>query len=81
MAESASTPVPEAEAVSAEVDVLVGGEAIAMYTVSHGEYLIGRDASCPIFVDADDVSRHHARLIFNAFELVIEDLAKAYHDN
>ncbi len=77
MAESASTPVPEAEAVSAEVDVLVGGEAIAMYTVSHGEYLIGRDASCPIFVDADDVSRHHARLIFNAFELVIEDLGSS----
>ena len=52
MAESASTPVPEAEAVSAEVDVLVGGEAIAMYTVSHGEYLIGRDASCPMLMGA-----------------------------
>ena len=77
MAESASTPVPEAESVKAEVDVLVGGEAIAKYTVAHGEYLIGRDSSCPIYVDAENVSRHHARLIFNAFELVIEDLGSS----
>ncbi len=77
MAESASTPVPEAEGVKAEVDVLVGGEAIAKYTVAHGEYLIGRDSSCPIYVDAENVSRHHARLIFNAFELVIEDLGSS----
>ena len=77
MPESASTTDPEAEVVSAEVDVLVGGAVIAMYTVAHGEYLIGRDASCPIFVDAENVSRHHARLIFNAFELVIEDLGSS----
>lgn len=77
MVESASTPVPEAEGVNAEVDVLVGGETIAMYTIAHGEYLIGRDSSCPIFVDAENVSRHHARLIFNAFELVIEDLGSS----
>jgi serine/threonine protein kinase len=61
----------------AEVHVFVGGELIAKYAIEHGEYIIGRDASCPVFVDADLVSRHHARLTFNAFELVIEDLGSS----
>ena len=43
----------EPEVLRAEVDVFVGGEEIAQYSIEHGEYLIGRDASCPIFVDAD----------------------------
>lgn len=77
MAESDSTPDPEAEQFKAEVDVFIGAEVIAGYTIGHGEYLIGRDASCPIFVDAENVSRHHARLIFTAFELVIEDLGSS----
>ena len=67
----------EPEVLQAEVDVFVGGEEIAKYSIEHGEYLIGRDASCPIFVDADNVSRHHARLTFSSFELVIEDLGSS----
>ena len=67
----------EPEVLRAEVDVFVGGEEIAKYSIEHGEYLIGRDASCPIFVDADNVSRHHARLTFSSFELVIEDLGSS----
>ncbi len=67
----------EPEVLRAEVDVFVGAEEIAKYSIEHGEYLIGRDASCPIFVDAENVSRHHARLTFTAFELVIEDLGSS----
>ena len=71
-------PEPDStETLRAEVDIFVGAEEIAKYSIEHGEYLIGRDASCPIFVDADNVSRHHARLTFSAFELVIEDLGSS----
>lgn len=61
----------------AEIHVYVSGELIAKYAIEHGEYIIGRDASCPINVEADLVSRHHARLTFTAFELVIEDLGSS----
>ena len=72
---NAAGKVPEV--LQAEVDVFVGGEEVAKYSIEHGEYLIGRDASCPIFVDAENVSRHHARLTFTSFELVIEDLGSS----
>ena len=67
---------PESE-ILAEIIVYVGQEVLERYTIEHGEYIIGRDASCPIFVDAELVSRHHARLTFNAFELVVEDLGSS----
>jgi serine/threonine protein kinase len=69
--------VGESEVLQAEVDVFVGGQELAKYAIEHGEYLIGRDTSCPIFIDAENVSRHHARLTFTAFELVIEDLGSS----
>jgi len=65
------------EQLLAEIHVFVGSELIAKYAIEHGEYIIGRDSSCPVVVDADLVSRHHARLTFNAFELVIEDLGSS----
>jgi serine/threonine protein kinase len=65
------------EKITAEIFVYVGQELKAKYSIEHGEYIIGRDASCPIAIDADLVSRHHARLTFNAFELVIEDLGSS----
>jgi serine/threonine protein kinase len=65
------------EQLLAEIFVYVGQDLIAKYSIEHGEYIIGRDASCPIVVEADQVSRHHARLTFNAFELVIEDLGSS----
>nr|MDQ3624716.1 protein kinase [Verrucomicrobiota bacterium] len=61
----------------AEVLVFAQETLLAKYAIEHGEYLIGRDASCQIVVDADEVSRHHARLTFSAFELVIEDLGSS----
>src|ERR1700749_2031618 len=63
--------------ITAEIFVYVGQELKAKYSIEHGEYIIGRDASCPIAIDADLVSRHHARLTFNAYELVIEDLGSS----
>ncbi|TCO93545.1 serine/threonine protein kinase [Chthoniobacter flavus] len=65
------------EQIQAEIFVYVGQELKAKYAIEHGEYIIGRDASCPIRIDADLVSRHHARLTFNAYELVIEDLGSS----
>src|ERR1700684_1462014 len=63
--------------IQAEIFVYVGQELKAKYSIEHGEYIIGRDASCPIAIDADLVSRHHARLTFNAYELVMEDLGSS----
>ncbi len=78
MSESASNAAgTDLEALRAEINVFVGEEEIAKYSIEHGEYLIGRDAACPIFVDAANVSRHHARLTFSAFDLVIEDLGSS----
>ena len=60
-----------------EICVYVDRERIAKYSITQGEYLIGRDPNCPVFVEADQVSRHHARLTFSAFDLVIEDLSSS----
>ncbi|MCX6977335.1 MAG: serine/threonine-protein kinase, partial [Verrucomicrobia bacterium] len=69
--------LPTPQPLRAEIDVLLGSTELAKFSIEHGEYLIGRDLSCPIFVDAENVSRHHARLTFSAFELVIEDLSSS----
>jgi serine/threonine protein kinase len=58
----------------AEIYVYIGQDLSAKYAIEHGEYIIGRDEACNITVDAERVSRHHARLIFNAYEVVLEDL-------
>ncbi len=63
--------------IRAEVFVYSGQELLAKYTIQHGEYIIGRDPTCHIVVNAELVSRHHARLTFTAFELVIEDLGSS----
>lgn len=39
-----------------------------------GEAIIGRDRDAAIRIDADSVSRHHARLHVSAAEVLIEDL-------
>lgn len=68
---------PEQEEILAEVWVYVGSTFIAKYAIEHGEYTLGRDASCHIPLRADQVSRYHARLTFTAYELVIEDLGSS----
>jgi serine/threonine protein kinase/tetratricopeptide (TPR) repeat protein len=57
----------------ADVVVYSHQTLLAKYSIEHGEYLIGRDSACHILVDADQVSRHHARLTMTGFDLIIED--------
>ena len=74
------TPVPNGGsegALLAEIQVFTGADTVTKFSIPHGEYLIGRDESCHIPIDADRVSRHHARLTFSAHELVIEDLGSS----
>ena len=64
-------------AILAEVLVYAGEQCVSKYSLTHGEYTIGREGSCQIGLDVDGVSRHHARLTFQGYELVIEDLGSA----
>ncbi len=64
-------------AIQAEVLVYAGETCIAKYSIVHGDYVLGRDPACQLALDVDGVSRHHARLTFQAYELVIEDLGSA----
>ena len=80
MPEIDSSAPPETAApgeILAEIWIYVGQELQAKLAIEHGEYIIGRDPNCHISIDADQISRHHARLTFNAFELVIEDLGSS----
>jgi serine/threonine protein kinase len=63
--------------VLAKIDIFVGEEELARFAIEPGEYVIGRDSTCHIVVDAEQVSRHHARLTFHSFELLIEDLGSS----
>ena len=45
------------------------------HEVPAGESLIGRDRGCAVCIDAESVSRHHARLKVTGREASIEDLA------
>lgn len=51
--------------------VLWRGQSIEL---PQGESVIGRDRACPVYIDADSVSRHHAKLIVSGTEAAIEDL-------
>lgn len=46
----------------------------ASYDLPAGESLIGRDRGCTVQIDADSVSRHHARLTVADHEVSLEDL-------
>lgn len=69
--------VSEEQALYVEIHVLVGTECVTIYRVPPGEYLIGRDSSCHLAVDAENVSRMHARLAFHGHRILIEDLESA----
>ena len=47
-----------------------GGRA----ALTDGEYVLGRDPGLELFLDADDVSRRHARISITGHEATIEDL-------
>ncbi|MEO6788768.1 MAG: protein kinase [Chthoniobacteraceae bacterium] len=67
---------PQGE-IEAEVMVYIGDENVATFSLRHGEYIIGRDQGCQVCIDIEGISRHHARLTFQGYELVIEDLGSA----
>ncbi|MEK0445039.1 MAG: hypothetical protein RLZZ399_360 [Verrucomicrobiota bacterium] len=69
--------VREDSVVYVEIHVFVGTECCTIYRVPPGEYLIGRDSSCHLAVDAENVSRMHARLTFHGHRILIEDLESA----
>jgi pSer/pThr/pTyr-binding forkhead associated (FHA) protein len=47
------------------------GESIAL---PHGQLVIGRDRGCAVQIDAESVSRQHARLIVTERDVSIRDL-------
>ena len=57
--------------------VYSGEDLISKYSIAHGEYIIGRDKACQVCVEIEGVSRHHARLTFQGYELVVEDLGSS----
>jgi serine/threonine protein kinase/tetratricopeptide (TPR) repeat protein len=57
--------------------VYIGEENVAKFSLRHGEYVIGRDQGCQVCIDVEGISRHHARLTFQGYELTIEDLGSA----
>ena len=50
------------------------GTVVGQYFLGEGEHLIGRETHCTIQLEADHVSREHARLIISADAIEIEDL-------
>lgn len=63
--------------IEAEMMVYIGDENVAKFSLRHGEYIIGRDQGCQICIDTEGISRHHARLSFQGYELTVEDLGSA----
>ena len=63
--------------IQAEILIYSGQDLVSKYSITHGEYTIGRDVGCQVRLDVDGVSRHHARLLFQGYELLLEDLGSA----
>ena len=60
-----------------EVLITVAGSETARFVLTPGDYVIGRNEDCPIRVEADLVSRQHAKLILNYDHALIEDLGSS----
>jgi hypothetical protein len=58
----------------AEVIIREGEVPVGRYLIEPGEYMIGRDTTCQIRVNRNDVSRQHARLVYSGRGCEIEDL-------
>ena len=63
--------------IRVEINIQHGHTPLGRYFINPGEYTIGRDATCEIRVDWEDVSRVHARLKFTPEHLEIEDLGSS----
>jgi len=69
----------DAVIVSAAANDGVGAARIVWNGVAYavppaGDSIIGRDRDATIHIDADSVSRHHARLRRSGYDVVVEDL-------
>jgi len=60
-----------------EVIVSKEGGQLARYVFGPGEYVLGGASECEIVVDAEPVSRRHAKLTVNYNEWIIEDLGSS----
>ena len=60
-----------------EVLITVDRKEHARHVLTPGDYIIGRNPDCPLRVDADLVSREHAKLIVNYDHALIEDLGSS----
>ena len=60
-----------------EILITVAGTETARFVLTPGDYVIGRNEDCPIRVEADLVSRQHAKLILNYDHALIEDLGSS----
>ncbi len=60
-----------------EVLITVAGTETGRFVLPPGDYVIGRNSDCAIRVDADLVSRQHAKLILNYDHALIEDLGSS----
>ena len=61
-----------------QVEAHRDGQLLSRHALEAGEYLIGRDPACPICVDSPEVSRKHARLLFDGTRIEIEDVGGRY---
>ena len=60
-----------------EVLITVDGVEHARHVLTPGDYILGRNADCALRVEADLVSRQHAKLILNYDHALIEDLGSS----
>ena len=51
-----------------------GDQVLANFELEPGDYLIGRDPSCPITLDSPEISRKHAQLHVAQTHFSIEDV-------
>ena len=58
----------------AEVIVRQGKTSLGRFVLEPGEYVIGRDSSCDINLDWEEISLTHARLVLTEESILIEDL-------
>src|SRR5437763_3740361 len=61
-------------ATQAEIIVRDGDRALGHYIVNPGEYVIGREMSCDILLDALGVSRQHAQITVTPERILVRDL-------
>ncbi len=60
-----------------EVLVIVAGSERSRFLFTPGDYLIGRERDCAICVEAEQISRHHAKLILDYDNAFIEDIGSS----